>query len=865
MWTFSKWSYIFVMIFVQNLVLATHLKNPKSDENENLSGMVNHMSSLLGINTDDHRLNDIINQMSLLGVNNVLLQSSKNSFKESRHSMEEEEDLDSRIERIPARTYLDNIRAQSMSNSSKSALVMEDRLSLILANYLPKSDSWTPFSKIRQNHRHLLIKQHPLFKAAAALDPFKVSFQVIPGGSHGKDLLRLDPVTGLVYRTCTISLMNHSNGKSEILQEAKFVLVLTTKLEANADGTVNVWVKLASTKPFVPFQMRIRLDSKVLAIPVASAAEDVPVSIFTQPFQPGHFLVPVLARHDLPESSPNNHYIYISIEEHTYNTSSDMSNVEDPLSKSTICVWVINGGPGAKVSDMRFLAEDLIPNALMSTSSTIGKVRVVLVEQRGIGQSHRLAPSRRLDAQNADDPWSAAIIDLPINQYGSAAAAADLISIVKAYERMQKDELLVHLAYAVSYGTRLVSSAIRMAPKLFHTVILGSMDAYVGKIQDVKDFGPFEAIKNHQLYSAYQKDLSSRLMEAFEGLKDEHRMNPCKVILKQSRHFAYQPSLVDGFIEMSSEYRRLDLILFLLLQVHECTDVVDSKDAKGGHLSNLIDLIEQTPDEYNFEEEVAESLYKAVGSNVSGTILFQLIEWLERYQMSPAEYYLMNCQDLADPAERFMNHFTCRDAQALSESFQRLAKEHPQLADQIVHTKPINAKLANTNPQHPSTHVIIIQGALDKVTDLGFARKAATDLARDSFKVDMIIKPLGRHGTDAAELKWCLQKFHQGINFAAGFKKINDGRSLHTEWISKRSPKDALILDTIRRNGFEGLETMLALGNESYIYKLVERNPKDLPALYSWFDGKVKMEADEMSDEDLYPKIRQLLEHLESH
>ena len=332
----------------------------------------------------------------------------------------DEEYINAHGERIPARPYLNKIRAQGKPDSATGTLVLEDPSSLLMANYLSKSDSWTLLSDLNDDDKNLLITQHPLFKAAAKLDPRKVFFQVVPGGSHERDLLRLDPLTGIVYRTCRISLKTGSEGEAfDMLQEAKFVLVLTTKIEEIGDGSVNVWVKVVSTEPFIPFQQRISLAAHLNSSRATDwAGINVPGEIFAQPFQPGHFLVPVLARHDLPESSPENRNIYISIEEYTRTNTNYAYDPADhnPLSQSTLCVWILQGGPGTKVGETRQFAKDTMLKELFIEPTGMVKANVILVEHRGLGQAHRLAPSRRLSSQNPNDPWSTAMIDLPINQ-----------------------------------------------------------------------------------------------------------------------------------------------------------------------------------------------------------------------------------------------------------------------------------------------------------------------------------------------------------------------------------------------------------------------------------------------------------------
>ena len=717
--------------------------------------------------------------------------------KDSLDDDKDEKYLNAGGERIPALTYLKKIRAQSKS-SADGTIVLEDPSSLLLTKHFSDYGIWSPLSSIELDQRLMLIKDHPLFKAAAKLDPEKVVFQVISGGGRWKDYLRLDPLTGIVYRSCTISIRKTPDGQpAETLQEAKFVVALTTKIEENGDGSVNVWVKLSSAEPFIPFQQRIRIGTENVAKKVSELkGKNVPNiqgQIFVQPFQPGHYLVPVLARHDLPETSPDNFNIYISIEEQAYANHNYIADKEDnddlnSLSQSTICVWIINGGPGAKASQMRSEAH-LIHMALFRNPSRMVKIRAILVEQRGIGRSHRLSPSRRLQRQNEKDPWSTAMIDLPIDQYGSTAAASDLISIVKAYETMHKDEKFVHLAYGVSYGTRLISNAIRMAPNLFHTVFLASMDGPEVKESNIDNFGPVVVMKNDPLYAGHNEDLSSRLLKAFEGLKDDLRLNPCKVFLKQHKLFAGQPSLLEGFLELANSSKRLDLILFLLLQVHECKNVAALADIEGSEKwTKLMDLMEEYLVSTTFDEAVRNDLYNYSGSNVSGALLLQLVDWIERFQMNPLEYYQKYCEGMKNPAERFINNFSCRDAFAFSESYQLLAKQHPQLADQILHAKqfPVpEADMDAINKSLPRTHVIVIHGALDKTTELGPARKAASDLARKLFKVDMIIDPYAGHEGFMDTVKWCLWGFYYIIDFGKEYEKIiNDG--LHNEWISTK-------------------------------------------------------------------------------
>ena len=169
--------------------------------------------------------------------------------------------------------------------------------------------------------------------------------------------------------------------------------------------------------------------------------------------------------------------------------------------------------------------------------------------------------------------------------------------------------------------------------------------------------------------------------------------------------------------DSASKYKRIDNILLFLLQVHECT--LSKKDEKlmTAKLIESLRIIESSPETKDFEESNSDSLYTNIGSNVSGTLLFQLIEWIERFQMNPTEYYQMNCQGLTDPAERFLNHFTCRDAWAYSESYEKVAKEHPQLAEQILQTKPCPVPAELIDKTLPRTHVVIVQGALDKATE----------------------------------------------------------------------------------------------------------------------------------------------------
>ena len=727
-----------------------------------------------------------------------------NDFPKVNLDDDDEEYLSANGERIPARTYLDKIRAQGKS-SAEGTTVLEDTLSLLLTNYLTKNGSWSPLSNIELDQRLMLIKEHPLFKVAAKLEPQKVEFQVNPrGGSNKRDLLRLDPLTGIVYRTCTISIIDNSEGGSSgMIQDAKFLLALTTKIEENYDGSVNVWVKLASTEPFIPFQQRIRLATENKFTKISDLkGKNVPNirgEIFAQPFQPGHYLVPVLARHDLPESSPDNFNIYIAIEEHTQTNYKykDEPRENNPLSQSTICVWLINGGPGGKSSDLRSAAQNEVQWSFLRTPSGIVKVRAILVEHRGIGQSHRLAPSRRLEPQNEKDPWSTAMIDLPIDQYGSTAAASDLISIVKSYEKMHKDERIVHLAYGVSYGTRLISNAIRMAPTLFHTVFLASMDGLEVKESNIDTYGPVVVMKNHSLYSGHQENLSSRLLEAFDGLKDDRQLNPCKVFLKQHPLFSNRPNLLEGFLHLANSSKRLDVILFLLLQVHECKNMEGTEK-----WLYLICLIEKDREQRTFETASSESLYTYTGSNVSGIFLFQLVEWLERFQMNPTEYYQKYCEGQTVPVERFINHFHCMDAHAFSEAFLRLEKEHPQLADQVRHTKPFSvsdADLDAIDQSLPRTHVIIMHGALDKTTELGPARKSAVELASRSFKVDMIVKLIAGHSNFIDEVESCLEGFYSGIDFGAKYKKINNHPSSHNEWISKAENASSFALKVVAR------------------------------------------------------------------
>lgn len=471
------------------------------------------------------------------------------------------------IKKISTRAYLE----YSLKNMSEgNAKVFEDPVTLILKK-LSESKGFYDLTLLNQNEIELL-SNYPVFNSFQDLRKLKVKVSFdYDGLIKWSNLVKLDPVTGIVYRNVNIMIL-----QNDAVDLYGCIVVLPSLVKQNSDLiSYDISFKENQESDWIPYQRRIRLyiNAKILDSQTYNGPKLLELSVFEQKSYPKMLQEPVLARYDLPENSAKNHYIYLSVDEFRKRLDEKGKVVDSNIlaSGAIVCLWFVAGGPGGKVSGAHKIV-DLLSSSILKGSSDFEEVRILFIEHRGIGHLERLTIASRIKSHGERWERSRLLKDstvIPVDQYGSTASAKDIISVVEKYTKTLAGKAL-HIGLGGSYGSRTMGKAIRLNPEIFHTAILSGV-SHERKGNEVQKeiSGSLRASKAHPLFSAYRN-----VNEKFESLviksldNFEVQGNQCKSDLR--RLYPIYNKNSDMILTWAHSTHRKDLILLLLLFYDRC-------------------------------------------------------------------------------------------------------------------------------------------------------------------------------------------------------------------------------------------------------------------------------------------------------
>ena len=719
------------------------------------------------------------------------------------------------IKMIPARGYLNDLKFE-MTGKAK---IFNDPTTLILEN-LSASRSFYDLSQLGDEEVKILSK-YPVFKPFKDLRKLKAKVTIEGDGlTKWRNLIKLDPVTGIVYRSVNILILQQDALQKSAIEIFGCIVILQTAIAQNPDGiSFNVSYKESQDIDWRPFQERIRLYNNVKPLELqpytGTILSDLPV--FEQSCYPKMLQVPVLARYDLTEKSAKNHYIYLSVDEFRKRLDENGDVIDSDLSTTgrIACLWLVAGGPGGKVHRAHKLVE-LLSSSILKGSSEFEEVRVLLVEHRGIGHLERLTIASRINNFGKDWERSRLLQDssiIPVDQYGSTASAQDIVSVVEKYTKTYSIKA-VHIGLGGSYASRTMQKAIKFNPEIFHTIILAGV-SYPRAVHEFKKemSGILKAMQVHPLFESYHNlndNIVSWMISVLDNL--DLRTNKCKSDLKR---LYPNSNISDLMLQWVSSTLRKDLILLLALFYDHCQDEPLTK--------SQIDAF------FRVVNEDKQSAPDSSGMTHYGKMLLYMIETSERFAPSAKAYYDSHCINKDAPfSHKLLFYNECQNAMSIF--------GHNDLPVEILKAEYKSIQCPSNLQSDKRPRVIIFQGNLDANTESYMAEFAAEDLTKDKFKVDLVFMPLRGHEFYKEEIAHTFGNFYGNVDTI--FKKFtpfpNSEKLHYNQWYAPA--RDLNIIGILEKFDFEAVEVLLKLSlNTSYILQIFQNEEGLLEKYKSWF------------------------------